>query len=77
MGDAMMMFVSLTRLIELDAFVNRKKKKKNKKRKIAQSYEKEKDIDDRQLGIFSTSITVTDICPASSFVYLTCNYYLQ
>lgn len=78
MGDASMMFVSHTHLVKFDAFVNKKKRTKNiiKKRKIAQSYEKEKDIDDRQLIIFSTRITVMDICPASSFVYLTCNYCL-
>jgi hypothetical protein len=60
-GDALMMFVSHTRLIKFDAFVNKKKNKeyqikKNEERKIAQSYEKEKDIDDRQLIIFSTRV---------------------
>jgi len=48
-----------------------------KKKKLAQSYENKKDIDDRQLIIFSTSITVMDNSLALSFVHLIRNYNLR
>jgi len=56
MGDAKMMFVSLTRLIKLDAFVNKKNTKENKTKRLHNHMRKKKDIDDRQRFIFSAIV---------------------
>jgi hypothetical protein len=69
----MMTFVSHTRCF----CQQKKRRRRRKKKKLAQSYENKKDIDDRQLIIFSTSITVMDNSPALSFVHLIRNYNLR